>query len=33
MKLLDRPLGRLVNFHEMKVADGIGRLVQPGEGL
>ncbi len=30
MKLLDVPLGLLINFHEMKVTDGIGRLILPG---
>src|SRR6266446_1611154 len=29
MKLLDLPLGLLVNFHEMKVTDGISRLILP----
>jgi GxxExxY protein len=33
MKLLDVPLGLLINFHEMKVTDGISRLVMPGAGL
>src|SRR5438094_8367219 len=27
MKLLDVPLGLLLNFHEMKVTDGISRLI------
>ena len=26
------PLGLLINFHEMKVTDGISRLVLPGAG-
>src|SRR2546423_6159997 len=30
MKLLDVPLGLLINFHEMKVTDGITRLILPG---
>ena len=30
MKLVDVPLGLLINFHEMKVTDGIGRLILPG---
>src|SRR6059036_992490 len=30
MKLLDLPLGLLINFHEMKVTDGINRLILPG---
>lgn len=30
MKLLNVPMGLLVNFHEMKVTDGISRLILPG---
>jgi GxxExxY protein len=30
---LDVPLGLLINFHEMKVTDGISRLILPGAGL
>ncbi len=30
MKLLDVPIGLLINFHELKVADGISRLILPG---
>ena len=30
MKLLDVPLGLLINFHELKVVDGIHRLILPG---
>ena len=30
MKLLDVPLGLLINFHDMKVADGVSRLILPG---
>ena len=30
MKLLDVPVGLLINFHELKVADGISRLILPG---
>jgi len=30
MKLLDVPVGLLINFHEMKVTDGISRLILPG---
>ena len=30
MKLLDIPLGLIVNFHEMKLVDGIVRLILPG---
>jgi len=33
MKLLDVPMGLLINFHEMKVTDGISRLVLPGANL
>ncbi len=32
MKLLNIPLGLLVNFHELKVTDGISRLVLSGAG-
>ncbi len=30
MKLLDVPLGLLINFHEMKVVDGVNRLILSG---
>jgi GxxExxY protein len=30
MKLLNVPLGLLFNFHELKLVDGISRLVLPG---
>jgi PD-(D/E)XK nuclease superfamily len=30
MKLLNVPLGLLFNFHEVKLADGISRLILPG---
>ena len=33
MKLIDLPLGLLINFHEMKVTDGISRLILPGANL
>src|SRR5215467_9107517 len=33
MKLLDVPLGLLINFHEMRVTDGISRLILPGANL
>lgn len=33
MKLLNVPLGLLINFHEMKVTDGITRLILPGANL
>ena len=32
MKLLNVPLGLLINFHEMKLVDGIHRLILPGAG-
>ena len=33
MKLLQVPLGLLINFHEMKVTDGVVRLILPGANL
>jgi GxxExxY protein len=30
MKLLNVPLGLLINFHEMKLIDGVQRLILPG---
>jgi len=30
MKLLNIPLGLLINFHEMKLTDGVHRLILPG---
>lgn len=33
MKLLDVPVGLLINFHELKLADGIHRLILPGANL
>jgi GxxExxY protein len=30
MKLLDVPLGLLINFHELKLADGVSRLILRG---
>jgi GxxExxY protein len=30
MKLLDVPLGLIINFHEMKLTDGILRMILPG---
>ena len=33
MKLLDVPLGLLINFHEIKVTDGISRLILPGANI
>ena len=33
MKLLHVPLGLLINFHEMKVTEGVVRLMLPGANL
>jgi GxxExxY protein len=30
MKLLNIPIGLLINFHELKLADGVHRLMLPG---
>ena len=30
LKLLDIPIGLLINFHELRVIDGISRLILPG---
>ncbi len=30
MKLLEVPVGLLINFHELKLVDGIHRLILPG---
>ena len=30
MKLLNIPLGLVINFHEMKVTEGISRMILPG---
>jgi GxxExxY protein len=30
MKLLDVPLGLIINFHEMKLTDGLFRMIVPG---
>ena len=30
MKLLDIPLGLIINFHEMKRIDGVVRMILPG---
>ena len=30
MKLLDVPLGLLINFHELKLTDGVHRMMLPG---
>jgi GxxExxY protein len=33
MKLLKVPVGLLFNFHEVKLVDGISRLILPGANL
>ncbi len=30
MKLLDMPLGLIINFHELKLVDGVVRMILPG---
>ena len=30
MKLLDVPLGLVMNFHELKIVDGTFRMMRPG---
>ena len=30
MRLLDVPLGLLINFHELKLVDGLVRMILPG---
>ncbi len=30
MKLMNVPLGLIINFHELKVTDGVSRLMLPG---
>ena len=30
MKIMDVPVGLLINFHEMKLTDGVHRLILPG---
>ena len=30
MKLLNIPIGLVINFHEMKLTDGIARMILPG---
>jgi GxxExxY protein len=32
MKLLNVPLGLILNFHEVKLTDGVSRLMLPGAG-
>jgi len=33
MKLLDLPLGLIINFHELKLANGLARMILPGANL
>ena len=33
MKLLDIPLGLLINFHELRLVEGVHRLMLPGANL
>jgi GxxExxY protein len=33
MKLLDAPIGLILNFHEAKLTDGISRLILPSANL
>lgn len=33
MKLLNVPIGLLINFHEMKLTNGVSRLILPGANL
>ena len=33
MKLLDVPVGLMINFHVMKLVDGVSRLILPGANL
>ena len=33
MKLLDIPIGLLINFHEVVLKNGITRLILPGANL
>jgi len=32
MKLLNAPIGLLINFHEMRLIDGVQRMMLPGAG-
>lgn len=32
MKLMDVPLGLLINFHELRLVDGVHRMILPGAG-
>ena len=33
MRLLDVPLGLVINFHELKLVDGVSRLILPGANI
>jgi GxxExxY protein len=33
MKLLDIPLGLIINFHALKLTEGVSRLILPGANL
>jgi GxxExxY protein len=33
MKLLDIPLGLIINFNVLKLTDGVSRLILPGANL
>ena len=33
MKLLDIPLGLIINFNVLKLTDGVSRLILPGEAV
>jgi hypothetical protein len=33
LKLLDIPLGLIINFNELKLTDGLSRLIIPGANL
>ncbi len=33
MKLLEIPLGLIINFHSLKLTDGVSRLILPGANL
>jgi GxxExxY protein len=33
MKLIDIPIGLLINFHVEKLVDGVSRLILPGAGM
>ena len=33
MKLLDVPLGLIINFHSLKLTEGVSRLILPGANV